>query len=200
MRVHRGDKIHGIEWSRLNITIILNLTKSLLLKIKPSKGTTHTYTALEPKFQWKLCLCPFEILTLQSSYGQLEVYFRSDQFLNFCNISVLNALFLCLRIERSGAYSFWPVRPSVCLSVCKTFNIGHIFWMVSDRTFIFHMCVPYDKTFLLVPNFLTLWPWPWSLTHFSKNFNIGHIFWMASDRAFIFHMCVPYDKNFLMVP
>jgi hypothetical protein len=39
--------------------------------------------------------------------------------------------------------------------------------MASDRAFIFHMCVPYDKTFLLVPNFLILWPWPWSLTHFS---------------------------------
>jgi hypothetical protein len=45
-----------------------------------------------------------------------------------------------------------------------------------------------------------LWPWPWSLIHFSKTFIIGHIFWMASDRAFIFHMCVPYDKNFLIVP
>ena len=26
--------------------------------------------------------------------------------------------FLCPRIERSGAYSFWPVRLFVCLSVC----------------------------------------------------------------------------------
>jgi hypothetical protein len=138
-------------------------------------------------------------------------------------------LFLCPRIERSGSYSFLPVR----LSVCKSFNIGHIFWMVSDNAFIFHMCVPYDKTFLLVLIFfylLTLkfdplfknfnighifWmandkdficvflmtrPFYWSLTHFSKTFNIGHIFWMASDRAFIFHVCVPYDKNFLLVP
>jgi hypothetical protein len=79
----------------------------------------------------------------------------------------------------------------------KNFNIGHIFWMASDRAFIFHVCVLYDKTFLLVPNFLTLWPW--SLTLFKK-FNIGHTFWVASDRAFIFHMCVPYDKNFLWVP
>jgi hypothetical protein len=31
--------------------------------------------------------------------------------------------FLCPRIERSGAYSFWPIR----LSVCKNFKIGHIF-------------------------------------------------------------------------
>jgi hypothetical protein len=53
----------------------------------------------------------------------------------------------------------------------KNFNIGHIFWMVSDRAFIFHMCVPYDRTFLLVPKFLTLWPW--SLTHFLKTFTLA---------------------------
>jgi hypothetical protein len=29
------------------------------------------------------------------------------------------------------------------------FDIGHIFWMVNDRAFVFHMCAPYDKTFLL---------------------------------------------------
>jgi hypothetical protein len=63
----------------------------------------------------------------------------------------------------------------------KNFNIGYIFWMASDRAFIFHMCVPYDKTFLLIPKFLTL-----KFDPLFKNFNIGHIFWMASDRDFIF--------------
>jgi hypothetical protein len=61
----------------------------------------------------------------------------------------------------------------------KNFNIGHSFWIASDRTFIFHMCVPYDKTFLLVPKLLTLWLWPWSLTRFLKNFHFGHVFWMV---------------------
>jgi hypothetical protein len=69
--------------------------------------------------------------------------------------------------------------------------------MVCDRAFIFHMCVPYDKTFLLVPKFVTL---TLKFDSLFKNFNIGHIFWMASDRAFIFHMCVPYEKTFLLVP
>jgi hypothetical protein len=81
--------------------------------------------------------------------------------------------FLCPRIERLGAYSFWPARLFVCLSVCKNFNIGHIFWMVNDRAFIFHMCVPYDRSFLLIPKSLTLWPWPWSLTHFPKTLTLG---------------------------
>jgi hypothetical protein len=54
---------------------------------------------------------------------------------------------------------------SFCLSIClssKTLNIGHIFWMVRDRAFLFHMCVPYDKTLLLVPKCwpcnLDIWP------------------------------------------
>jgi hypothetical protein len=55
----------------------------------------------------------------------------------------------------------------------KNFNIGHIFWMVSDMAFIFHVCVLYDKTFLLVPKFFTFWPWPWSLTHFLKTLNLA---------------------------
>jgi hypothetical protein len=116
------------------------------------------------------------------------------------------SIFLCLfcwffmpLYRKIGAYSFWPVRLffclSVCLSVCKNFNIGHIFWMVSDRALIFDMCVLYDKTLLLVPKFVTL-----NLDPLFKNFNIGHIFWMASDRAYIFYMCVSYDKTFLLVP
>jgi hypothetical protein len=92
--------------------------------------------------------------------------------------------FLCPRIERSGAYSFWPVRLSICLFVCKNFNIGHIFWMVSDKAFLFHMCVPYDKTFLLVPKFLTLWPW--SLTHFSKTLTLAILFeWQVIGISYV---------------
>jgi hypothetical protein len=54
----------------------------------------------------------------------------------------------------------------------KNFNIGHIFWMASDRAFIFHMCVSYDKSFLLVQKILTSWPRPWILTHFSKTLTL----------------------------
>jgi hypothetical protein len=71
----------------------------------------------------------------------------------------------------------------------KNFNVGHIFWMVSDRTFIIHICVPYDKTFLLVPKIFTFWSW--SLSYFLK-LNIVHIYWMVSDMDFIFPMHVLY--------
>jgi hypothetical protein len=33
----------------------------------------------------------------------------------------------------------------------KNFNIGHIFWMVSDMASVFHMHVTCDKTFILEP-------------------------------------------------
>jgi hypothetical protein len=45
----------------------------------------------------------------------------------------------------------------------KKINIGHISWIVSDRAFIFHLRISCDKTSVLVPSFLTLWPW--SLTY-----------------------------------
>ena len=67
------------------------------------------------------------------------------------------------------------------------FNIDHIFWMASDGNFILHMCLPfYGKPFLLVPKFLT--SWPWSLTYFSKT-NIGHNFWMQVMGLYISLVC-----------
>ena len=45
---------------------------------------------------------------------------------------------------------------SVQLKYCfdlllKNFNIGHNFYVLWDKAFIFGMCVPYDKTFPMVP-------------------------------------------------
>ena len=47
-------------------------------------------------------------------------------------------------------------------------NLAYNFWTVSARALIFHMSIPCDKTFSWVPLFFTLWPSPWSLTHFLK--------------------------------
>ena len=64
--------------------------------------------------------------------------------------------FSCPRIDRSGAYSFWPVclsvRPFVRLFLRKNFCMGRLFLLVSVRAFVFHMSIPCDKTFLLVPS------------------------------------------------
>ena len=58
----------------------------------------------------------------------------------------------------------------------KNFNLGYNFWMVSTRALVFHMYVPYDKTVPWVPQFLTSWPWPWSLTYFSKTLTLAITF------------------------
>jgi hypothetical protein len=78
----------------------------------------------------------------------------------------------------------------------STLVVLYIFSMIRVMAFIFHMCIPCDKMFLLMPKWLTSWPW----ILLFKNFNIGHIFWMVSDMAFIFHMCISYYKTFLLVP
>ena len=71
---------------------------------------------------------------------------------------------------------------------------------MSSFSFILHMCIPCGKTFLLVPNILTFWPWPWLLTYFWKKLNIGYNFWTKKDRTFILHMVIPCGKTFLLVP
>ena len=47
-------------------------------------------------------------------------------------------------------------------------NHANNFSIASARALIFHMNIPCDKTFPREPLFFTLWPWPWSLTHFLK--------------------------------
>ena len=82
----------------------------------------------------------------------------------------------------------------------KKLNLGHNFWNKRDRAFIFYMCISCDKTFLSIPKFSNLWPWPWLQTYFWKTLNLGHNFWTKRDRAFIFHMCISCGKTFLLIP
>ena len=89
---------------------------------------------------------------------------------------------------------------------------------------LFHTSILCDKTFPWVPLFFTLWPWPWSLTHFLKTltmlitfeqwvlelwyftwvflvlktFPCFHYF-LIIIIAFILHMSISYNKIFLLV-
>ena len=88
------------------------------------------------------------------------------------SISSIVILFLCPRDRRPGAYCFVL---SVLLSFCHSpwnLNIANNFWTVNARALIFHMSIPCDKIVPLVPLFYTLWPWPWSLTHFLKTLTL----------------------------
>ena len=57
------------------------------------------------------------------------------------------------------------VFPSICPSVQSKLNLDHNFLTKGDRALILHKCIPCDKTFLVIPKFLTLWPWSWLLTY-----------------------------------
>ena len=64
-------------------------------------------------------------------------------------------------------HDMWPFGPLV-----KKLNLGNNFWAKRDRPFIFHTCISCGKTFLLMQNFLTSWPYPWLLTYFWKNLTL----------------------------
>jgi hypothetical protein len=95
------------------------------------------------------------------------------EFLTCTCTNTEQSVSLCLHIERSGHIVFGL---SICMSVCKNFNIGYTFWMVSNRAFIFHMFgVPCDNPHLLVPYFFTSWPWTFTLTMMAFNDHIIHV-------------------------
>ena len=77
----------------------------------------------------------------------------------------------------------------------KKINLAYNFWIVGVRALIFHMTIPCYNNFPWVPLFFTLWPWPWSMTHFLKNFNLGYNIWTVGARALIFQMSIPCDRT-----
>ena len=102
--------------------------------------------------------------------------------------------FLCPRDRRLGGILFLSCL-SFChyvilsLSFCHSlwyFNLANNFWTVNARALIFHISISCDTTFPWVPLLLTLWPWPWSLTHFLKNFNLPNNFWTAMLNLWYF--------------
>ena len=73
------------------------------------------------------------------------------------------------------------------------FNICHNFSTITGSTFIFYMYTPCDEAFLLIPNRLTLWPWP--LTFIPEN-----AIYAITGSTFIFHMHIPCYEAFPFIP
>ena len=77
-------------------------------------------------------------------------------------------VFLVIRPFR-GYHYFRTYDPDLKLwPIFESFNLANNFWTVSARALIFHMNIPCDMTFLWIPVWLTLWPWPQSFTYFFK--------------------------------
>ena len=85
-----------------------------------------------------------------------------------------------------GYQQFWPCDLDLLEFALPfaNFKLANNFWTVRPK----------------LPTFLTLWPWPWSLTYFLKTWTLLITFWTASSRGLIFHMSILWDKNTLWVP
>ena len=68
------------------------------------------------------------------------------------NISVSCKALLARRDECPESYCRTP---GVGVRVHKNFNLAYNSWTTIDRAFIFHMCIPCDKTFPWIPKILT---------------------------------------------
>ena len=79
----------------------------------------------------------------------------------------------------------------------NNFNIGHNFFIVGYRAFIFGMCVPYDMTISTEPWILNMWSWPWPLTYFWKTLTLAITFLSykikLSYLACVFLMTRPFQ-------
>ena len=79
------------------------------------------------------------------------------------------------------------------------FNIGHNFFILKDGDFIFGMCIPYIKAFLMVPYIFEHMTFTFTFDPPLENFNIGHNSLVIRCRVFKFCMYVPNDQVFLQL-
>ena len=75
----------------------------------------------------------------------------------------------------------------------KNLDLANNFWIVSARALIFHMSIPYDKTFAWFPLFHYLVTLTREFDLLFKNLDLAYNFWTVSARALIVHMSIPCD-------
>ena len=112
------------------------------------------------------------MVILLSIWSLKKFLVRNSNIHIHVHVLYLSILFMPPRSKIGGHIVFvlsviLSLRHSVILSETLTLLINN-FWTVSARSLIFHMSIPCVKTFPWVPLFLTLWPWPESLTYFFK--------------------------------
>ena len=89
----------------------------------------------------------------------VEHFHNIKQFFNRAGTNVRGANVIAL--PSASALAAWT----------KTLTLAITFKPLKIELSYF-ICIPYDKTFHMVPNFFTLWPWPWSLTYFWKTLTL----------------------------
>ena len=125
--------------------------------------------------EFDFCITNFEIKTpyvcMVWMFLWEHIYFCFESFNVMIADFTLYALFVNVRCRY--LYTFVPpaltytgltflARRDECpesycrtVSVHKNFNLAYNSWTTLGRAFIFHMCIPCDKTFPRVPKFLT---------------------------------------------
>ena len=71
------------------------------------------------------------------------------------------------------------LRPCICVNVGMCTWTKILNWVITflpEEMGLSYLCIACDKTFHVVPSFLTLWPWSWTLTYFWKTFTLVIIF------------------------
>ena len=105
--------------------------------------------------------------------------------------------FYASEIEDRKAYCFCPVCIQSFCPPLWNLNLANNFWTVRARALIFHMNISCDKTFPWGALFFTLWPWPWSLTHFLKPLTLLMTFQQWVLELWYFTWIFPVIRTFL---
>ena len=96
----------------------------------------------------------FDVVTLTLKIDLLNKKIDGDY--DFWIRGIIYCFFLARRDECPESYCRTPgVGVGVGVRVHKNFNLAYNSWTTIGRAFIFHMCIPCDKTFPWVPKFLT---------------------------------------------
>ena len=150
----------------------------------------HVYIT---KYKTKPCVGPNQWALLQILSSQFEEVYHPGYLIASLFIPPANEVGGGGGIFRLRGYRNHPVCLSVCLSVCSSvqskLNIDYYFLTDWDKAFILHLRIPCDKTFLSVPKMLTLWPWPWLLTYFSKYLTLAITF-KPKEVGLSYYICV----------
>ena len=91
-----------------------------------------------------------------------------------------------------GYWKFWPYDLDLVVNLLfENVNFVNNIWIVSARALISYISIYSNRSGPWKRTFLSLWPWPGSLTYFWIL-----LIWIVRARALIIHMSIPCDKIF----
>ena len=139
-----------IKLSKNDLDLLFSAWMILPLKANIEQSISATCTKLA---YWMYLWSNFHKMTLTYFFCLSGFAFKSQYtctkkyvWIEFCchEVSFVICDYLCFTSCTCPIYLTY-------FSTNLWFAIGYIFWVVSDRALIFHICIPYEKTFLNIP-------------------------------------------------